>query len=109
MMYFPLSMNHTFHQKQLSTNLHFGHFPRIPVPHSEFPRKNAGSIKRVGQLGLDGKEKMPRDSEGYPFQPFPISIKLIMGSKIIEVSCGDAHTLALTNDGKIFSFGGIKI
>jgi alpha-tubulin suppressor-like RCC1 family protein len=50
-----------------------------------------------------------RDSEGYPFQPTPISIKLISGNKIIEVSCGDAHTLALTKDGKIFSFGGIKI
>jgi alpha-tubulin suppressor-like RCC1 family protein len=49
---------------------------------------------------------MPRDSEGYPFQPFPIPVKLILGNKIIEVSCGDAHTLALTNDGKIFSFGG---
>ena len=61
----------------------------------------------LGQLGLDGNEKMPRDSEGYPFQPFPIPVKLIMGSKVIEVSCGDAHTLALTNDGKIFSFGGM--
>lgn len=49
---------------------------------------------------------MPRDSEGYPFQPSPSPVKLIMGSKIVQVSCGDAHTLALTSDGKIFSYGG---
>ncbi len=49
---------------------------------------------------------MYRDSEGYPYQPNPIPIKLISGNKIIEVSCGDAHTLALTKEGKIFSFGG---
>jgi len=60
----------------------------------------------LGQLGLDGNLTMYRDSEGYPYQPTPIPIKLISGNKIIEVSCGDAHTLALTKDGKIFSFGG---
>jgi len=49
---------------------------------------------------------MYKDSEGYPYQPVPIPIKLISENKIIEVSCGDAHTLALTKDGKIFSFGG---
>ena len=59
-----------------------------------------------GQLGLDEIEPLPKDSEGYPFQPSPIPISLLSPARIREVACGDAHTLALSVDGKIFSWGG---
>jgi len=59
-----------------------------------------------GQLGLEGIESMPKDSEGYPCQPSPCLIKLLMNVKVKEVACGDAHTIALTNEGKVYSWGG---
>jgi alpha-tubulin suppressor-like RCC1 family protein len=59
-----------------------------------------------GQLGLDGDEKMPRDSEGYPYQPIPIPVKLISDIRVKDIACGDAHTLALTIDGRLYSWGG---
>lgn len=59
-----------------------------------------------GQLGLERIESMPRDSEGYPYQPIPMQIKLLNNVKIKEISCGDAHSIALTQDGKLYSWGG---
>ena len=44
-MYFPFSMNQTFHQKQLSTILYFGLFPP-----TEFPRKNVVSDFLVSEM-----------------------------------------------------------
>jgi alpha-tubulin suppressor-like RCC1 family protein len=66
----------------------------------------AWGASACGQLGLDGDEKMPRDSEGYPYQPIPIPVRMISDIKVKDVACGDAHTLALTIDGKLFSWGG---
>jgi alpha-tubulin suppressor-like RCC1 family protein len=66
----------------------------------------AWGASACGQLGLDGDEKMPRDSEGYPYQPIPIPVRLISDIRIKNVACGDAHTLALTFDGKLYSWGG---
>lgn len=59
-----------------------------------------------GQLGLERIENMPKDAEGYPYQPFPMQIKLLSNIKIKEISCGDAHSIALTGDGKLYSWGG---
>jgi alpha-tubulin suppressor-like RCC1 family protein len=59
-----------------------------------------------GQLGLDRIDTMPRDAEGYPYQPYPIQLKLLGSVKIKEISCGDAHSIALTTDGRLFSWGG---
>ena len=59
-----------------------------------------------GQLGLEGIENMPRDSEGYPYQPIPMLIKLLNNVNVKELSCGDAHSIALTVDGRLFSWGG---
>ena len=47
----------------------------------------AWGASACGQLGLDDNDTMPRDSEGYPFQPTPIPINLIKGTKIKEVLC----------------------
>lgn len=66
----------------------------------------AWGASACGQLGLDDNQSMPRDAEGYPFQPTPIPVKLMTGVKIREVACGDAHTLAMTTEGKVYSWGG---
>ena len=59
-----------------------------------------------GQLGLERIDNMPRDVEGYPYQPFPMQIKLLSNIKVKEISCGDAHSISLSVDGKLYSWGG---
>ena len=49
---------------------------------------------------------LPTDVEGYPYQPTPRLIELLQGIKIVQIACGDAHTVALTNEGRLFSWGG---
>ena len=59
-----------------------------------------------GQLGLSLKEL-----ESYPgfknnyYISYPIHIPLPNNSNIIKISCGEAHSLALTNEGKVYSWG----
>lgn len=59
-----------------------------------------------GQLGLRDIKDMPTDSEGYPYSPEPRLIESLLDFKIIQVSCGDAHTAALTAEGLVLSWGG---
>ena len=59
-----------------------------------------------GQLGLSSMRDLPTDIEGYPYQPTPRIVDLLSNIKIVQIACGDAHTVALTNDGKLFSWGG---
>mmetsp|Transcript_25606 Transcript_25606/g.29415 ORF Transcript_25606/g.29415 Transcript_25606/m.29415 type:complete len:95 (+) Transcript_25606:454-738(+) len=49
---------------------------------------------------------LPTDIEGYPYQPTPRIVELLSDAKIIQISCGDAHTVALSSDGKLYSWGG---
>jgi len=49
---------------------------------------------------------LPTDIEGYPYQPTPRVVELLSDAKIVQISCGDAHTVALSSDGKLFSWGG---
>lgn len=66
----------------------------------------AWGASACGQLGVEQNDQMQTDSEGYPYQPKPILVKLLKDIKVKEVACGDAHTLALSQDGQIFSWGG---
>ena len=59
-----------------------------------------------GQLGHSDTEKMPKDVEGYPYQPFPLIIDILRDTFIVQVACGDAHTVALSSSGQLFSWGG---
>jgi alpha-tubulin suppressor-like RCC1 family protein len=59
-----------------------------------------------GQLGLQDIKEMPTDAEGYPYQPEPRLIETLMGINIVQVACGDAHSVALSSDGMIYSWGG---
>lgn len=49
---------------------------------------------------------LPTDIEGYPYQPTPRIVELLSEAKIVQISCGDAHTVALSSDGKLYSWGG---
>lgn len=59
-----------------------------------------------GQLGIDDSSNIELDSEGFPIQPFPKLIVSLNGIKIKSVAAGDAHTLALSYNGDIYSWGG---
>ena len=66
----------------------------------------AWGASACGQLGVDQNDQMQTDAEGYPYQPKPMQINALKLIKIKEVSCGDAHTLALGIEGQVYSWGG---
>jgi len=59
-----------------------------------------------GQLGLDDIRDLPKNSDGKPYQPFPQKVLALSNKKIVAVSCGETHTLTLTESGHLYSFGG---
>ena len=59
-----------------------------------------------GQLGLDDIRDLPKNSDNKPYQPFPLKIKALINKKIVAISCGETHTLCLTDSGHLYSFGG---
>jgi len=59
-----------------------------------------------GQLGHPDTNSFPSDEDGYPFQPVPREVEELSPFKIVDTACGDVHTLALTDTGHLYSFGG---
>ena len=59
-----------------------------------------------GQLGHSDTENMPKDVEGYPYQPVPRLVEALRDVWIISIACGDAHTVAVARDGRLFAWGG---
>ncbi|CAJ1407926.1 unnamed protein product [Effrenium voratum] len=59
-----------------------------------------------GQLGHPDTSSFPSDEDGYPFQPVPREVDQLKDYKVIATACGDVHTLALTDNGHVYSFGG---
>mmetsp|Transcript_10926 Transcript_10926/g.38382 ORF Transcript_10926/g.38382 Transcript_10926/m.38382 type:complete len:1143 (-) Transcript_10926:44-3472(-) len=59
-----------------------------------------------GQLGHSDTEHMPKDVEGYPYQPVPLLVGVLQDTFIVQIACGDAHTVALSREGVLFSWGG---
>lgn len=59
-----------------------------------------------GQLGHSDTEHMPKDVEGYPYQPVPLLVSGLQDVFIVQIACGDAHTVALSREGSLFSWGG---
>ena len=57
--------------------------------------------------------KLGKESDGFPFQSAPTSVKLLSAYKIIQVAGGDGHSLAggdghslaMTTSGKVFAWG----
>jgi alpha-tubulin suppressor-like RCC1 family protein len=59
----------------------------------------------VGQLGLDDTRDLPKNTEGKSYQPYPTRVEALSNKKIVAISCGETHTLALTDNGHLYSFG----
>ena len=59
----------------------------------------------LGQLGLDDIRDLPKNTESKPYQPYPTRVQSLNNKKIIAISCGETHTLALTDSGHLYSFG----
>mmetsp|Transcript_102016 Transcript_102016/g.283927 ORF Transcript_102016/g.283927 Transcript_102016/m.283927 type:complete len:1060 (+) Transcript_102016:152-3331(+) len=59
-----------------------------------------------GQLGHSDTEHMPKDVEGYPYQPVPLLVGSLQDVCIVQIACGDAHTVALSREGLLYSWGG---
>lgn len=59
-----------------------------------------------GQLGHSDTAHMPKDVEGYPYQPVPLLVESLQDVCIVHISCGDAHTVALSREGLLYSWGG---
>ena len=59
-----------------------------------------------GQLGIEISQKPILDSEGYPVQPIPTIVSRLQHIKIKSIACGSAHTLALSSNGDVYSWGG---
>ena len=57
-----------------------------------------------GQLGIEDLRSMPRNSDGRVYQPVPRKVKLLT-RKIVEISCGEAHSLVLTEHGHLYGLG----
>ena len=98
----PLNLTFLNDKKIVSISAGDGHSICV----NKYGEVYAWGASACGQLGVDHNDQMQTDAEGYPYQPRPILIKLLKDIKIKEVACGDAHTLALSADGHIFSWGG---
>jgi alpha-tubulin suppressor-like RCC1 family protein len=60
-----------------------------------------------GRLGLEeDKYQMPKDEYGDSYQPIPILVELLKNKKIVGIACGRIHSLAFTNNGELYSWGG---
>ena len=57
-----------------------------------------------GQLGLGHINKMPLDTDRYPFMPIPTKIDSLSDVKITSISCGDSHSMAIDEKGKLCSY-----
>ena len=58
-----------------------------------------------GQLGLDDTKDLLKNTDSKPYQPFPTKVAALQNKKVVAISCGETHTLALTDSGHLYSFG----
>jgi alpha-tubulin suppressor-like RCC1 family protein len=48
---------------------------------------------------------MPKDEDGCPYQPKPKLIVALKQMEVREVACGKAHTVAVLQNGNLYSWG----
>ena len=58
-----------------------------------------------GQLGLGQINKMPLDSDNYPYMSVPTKIESLQDIVIVSIACGDSHSMAVDKDGRLFAWG----
>ncbi|EDV29146.1 uncharacterized protein TRIADDRAFT_20215, partial [Trichoplax adhaerens] len=56
-----------------------------------------------GCLGLEENEENEEDDDGYVLSP--TAIELFSNIKISQITCGESHVLALTDDKEVYSWG----
>jgi alpha-tubulin suppressor-like RCC1 family protein len=59
-----------------------------------------GSVYTMGRGWLGGGS-----SRGHDVTDEPVALAELDGEDIVEVACGDAHTLARTEDGRVYAWG----
>ena len=58
-----------------------------------------------GQLGLGAISKMPLNISIYPYMPIPTRIESLSEYKIINIACGDSHSMAVDSEGRLYAWG----
>lgn len=58
-----------------------------------------------GQLGFGNISRMPLDVDSCPFMPVPKKIEGLENQFVIQLACGDSHSMALTREGVIYAWG----
>lgn len=62
---------------------------------------------QYGQLGIKNIFSLQKNEEGHYYQPIPYKLKELKKNNIyiMKASCGDEHSILLSTEGKIYSFG----
>ena len=60
-----------------------------------------------GQIGIKDIYSLPKNEEGFYYQSIPYKLKELKEKNIyiMKAACGNDHSLLLSTEGKIFSFG----
>ena len=60
-----------------------------------------------GCLGLEDFEGLPHlgDHPEYPYQPKPTLVSALQGQPIVQVACGELHSLAVGRGGHVWAWG----
>ena len=48
---------------------------------------------------------MPLDVDRCPFMPVPKQIESLQNMVIVQLACGDSHSMALTKEGYVYAWG----
>ena len=60
-----------------------------------------------GQLGINNIYSLSKNDDGFYYQPIPYKLKELKDNNIyiMKAACGNDHSLILSTEGKIYSFG----
>lgn len=68
-----------------------------------------GLLGIADEHGNERLESLPRDEgSGQPYQPQPSRLDAMAAEVVVQVSCGSAHNLAVTQNGRVWVWGGAK-
>jgi alpha-tubulin suppressor-like RCC1 family protein len=59
-----------------------------------------------GKLAALASADMPTDDDNLPYQPLPVLIRGFNGCRLVQLACGSNHSLALTEGGRVWAWGG---
>ncbi|KAJ1632864.1 regulator of chromosome condensation 1/beta-lactamase-inhibitor protein II [Pavlovales sp. CCMP2436] len=59
-----------------------------------------------GKLAAPASADMPTDDDNLPYQPLPVLVHGFGGCRLVQLACGSNHSLALTEGGRVWAWGG---